>query len=92
MNPEIKRLLKLSSIPDFKLNAKEQALLDAWKNAQEPVAVKKPRKTRSKASKSRSKAPLTPKTINVSSEPENNEIVKVQNVITREDKVVNEES
>lgn len=92
MNPEIKRLLKLSSIPNFKLSPKEQKVLEEWKSQQKPATIRKPRKTRSKASKSPSKAPLTSETINISSEPENAEIVKVRNVITTEDKVINEES
>lgn len=48
MTPEIKKLLMLSSIPGFKLSQKEQRLLDEWKNAQEPLKVKKPRRTRRK--------------------------------------------
>lgn len=50
MTPEIKRLLKLSSIPGFKLSPKEEAKLAEWKNMQEAVIVKKPRK-RSKKNK-----------------------------------------
>lgn len=41
MDREIKRLLKLSSIPNFKLTEHEQAILDEWKRRQEPVEVKK---------------------------------------------------
>lgn len=48
MDAEIKRLLKLSSIKGFKLSRKEEERLKAWKDAQEPVIVKKPRKTRKK--------------------------------------------
>jgi len=44
MTPEIKRLLKLSSIPGFKLSPKEEAKLAEWKNMQEAVIVKKPRR------------------------------------------------
>lgn len=48
MDKEILKLLKLSSIPGFKLSQKEQEKLDAWKNAQETTVVKKPRRTRRK--------------------------------------------
>lgn len=44
MNSEIKRLLKLSSIPGFKLLPREEKVLDEWKRQQEPVVAKKPRK------------------------------------------------
>ena len=86
MNNEIKRLLKLSSIPGFKLSVKEQATLDAWKASQ--VKITPRRKTRSKASKTPSKAPLEPETIVVPPEA----IVKVQNVIRSEDLTLNLES
>ena len=42
MNSEIKRLLKLSNIPGFRLMPQEQRMLDEWKNAQEPLQIKKP--------------------------------------------------
>ena len=48
MDREIKRLLKLSSIPHFKLTEHEQAVLDEWKRRQEPVEVKKRTYTRKK--------------------------------------------
>lgn len=48
MDREIKRLLKLSSIPNFKLTGHEQAILDEWKRRQEPVEVKKRTYTRKK--------------------------------------------
>ena len=35
MDREIKRLLKLSSIPNFKLTEHEQAILDEWKSTNE---------------------------------------------------------
>lgn len=41
MDYEIKRLLKLSSIPGFKLLAKEQEKLDNWKAQQVPVKPKR---------------------------------------------------
>lgn len=44
MNSEIKRLLKLSNIPSFKLTEAEEAKLNEWKNAQEPVEIKPKRK------------------------------------------------
>ena len=74
MNSEIKRLLKLSSIPGFKLSAKEQATLDAWKASQ--VKITPRRKTRSKASKTASKASVKKKTTKVSSGKEKNETKK----------------
>lgn len=40
MDREIKRLLKLSRIPNFKLSEEESRLLAQWKNEQEPVKVK----------------------------------------------------
>lgn len=91
MNPEIKRLLKLSSIPGFKLNAREQLILDAWKNMQEAVVVKPPKKTRSKGSKTRSKASQGSETIDIPSQARSAS-VRVQNVITSEDLTLNSES
>ena len=88
MNQEIKRLLKLSSIPGFRLSPREQATLDAWKSAQEAIVIKPPKKMRSKASKTRSKASLDSKTVEVSSEPK---IEKIQNIVTDEEKTLNEE-
>lgn len=44
MDLEIKRLLKLSNIPGFKLTKKEQATLEAWKKEQKPVKPKKAKK------------------------------------------------
>ena len=51
MNREIKRLLKLSRIPNFVLSKEEQAYLDEWKAAQEPVKVKAPKKTSTRKKK-----------------------------------------
>lgn len=44
MDREIKRLLKLDRIPGFKLAEDEKAKLEAWKKAQKPVEVKKPKR------------------------------------------------
>lgn len=87
MNSGIKRLLKLSSIPNFKLSPKEQALLDAWKASQEPLVIKPTKKSRSKASKTRSKGLLDSEAVNISSPRK-----KVKNVITNEEKTLNKES
>lgn len=87
MNSEIKRLLKLSSIPNFKLSPKEQALLEVWKASQEPLVIKPAKKMRSKPSKTRSKGVLDSEMVNVSSSRK-----KVKNVITNEQKTLNEES
>lgn len=46
MDSEIKRLLKLSSIPGFQLSKKELKTLDEWKKAQKSVKPKRTRKTR----------------------------------------------
>lgn len=40
MDKEIKRLLKLSNIPNFKLSDQEYVKLEAWKQAQKPVEIK----------------------------------------------------
>lgn len=48
MDREIKRLLKLSNIPNFKLTEHEQTILDEWKRRQEPVEIKKRTYTRKK--------------------------------------------
>ena len=40
MDREIKRLLKLDRIPNFKLSEKERILLDEWKAQQKPVEIK----------------------------------------------------
>lgn len=45
MDREIKRLLKLSNIPNFKLSEEENKRLDDWKKAQEPVKVIRPKRT-----------------------------------------------
>jgi len=90
MTPEIKRLLKLSSIPNFKLSAKEQATLEAWKATQKPIKPR--RKMRSEPSKSRSKATSDLETIEVSSEAEKGKIGKIQNVVRTEDLILNSES
>ena len=44
MDREIKRLLKLSNIPNFKLTEEEEQKLNEWKNAQKPVEIKPKRK------------------------------------------------
>lgn len=44
MDKEIKRLLKLSNIPNFKLSDQEYVRLEAWKQAQKPVEIK-PKRT-----------------------------------------------
>ena len=90
MNPRIKKLLKLSSIPGFRLSEAEQAELDAWKDLQQGITPK--RKTRSKASKTASNASKEPEVVNIPSEPEKGEIEKVQNVIKPEDLTLNSES
>lgn len=51
MNSEIKRLLRLSSIPGFKLLPKEEKTLEEWKRQQvpvEPIVPKKRTYTRKK--------------------------------------------
>ena len=48
MDREIEKLLKLSNIPGFVLMENEQKKLDAWKEAQRTIKVKKPRKVRKK--------------------------------------------
>lgn len=40
MDKEIKRLLKLKTIPGFKISPEEERLLDEWKKAQKPVEIK----------------------------------------------------
>lgn len=49
MDTEIKRLLKLSNIPGFKLSNKEQQILEDWKKAQKDV--KPPKKVKKVAPK-----------------------------------------
>ena len=44
MDKEIKRLLKLKRIPNFKLSTEEEQRIEAWKNAQRPVEIIKPKK------------------------------------------------
>lgn len=44
MNSEIKRLLRLSNIPGFKLLPKEEKTLEEWKRQQVPVEPKAPKK------------------------------------------------
>lgn len=44
MDNEIKRLLKLKQIPNFRLNEKEEATLAEWKANQRPAIIK-PKKT-----------------------------------------------
>lgn len=60
MDREIKRLLKLSNIPGFKITREEQAKLDEWKKAQEPVVVK-PKKKRTRRKKTTNEVKLTDK-------------------------------
>lgn len=44
MDREIERLLKLSSIPGFKLLPKEQKMLDEWKKQQVKIEPVKPKR------------------------------------------------
>lgn len=83
MNSRIKTLLKLSSIPNFKLSETEKRELEEWKAQQVPIKPK--RKMRSKPSKTASKPSEEPKRIKDTSRLE-----KVQNVITPEDLTLNE--
>ena len=79
MNPNIKRLLKLSSIPGFRLSQAEAEELEAWKAAQEGIVVKKT---------TRRKKAVKKEEPEVVEEPA--EIEKVQNVITPEELTLNE--
>lgn len=45
MDKEIKRLLKLKQIPNFKLSPEEEFRLEAWKKDQKSVEIKAPKKT-----------------------------------------------
>ena len=49
MNQEIKRLLKLSNIPNFQLSAEEIKTLKTWENEQEKLVI--PKKDEVKAPK-----------------------------------------
>lgn len=40
MDKEIKRLLRLKSIPGFKISPREEQLLEDWKNAQKILEIK----------------------------------------------------
>ena len=51
MDREIKRLLKLSRIPNFIMTEKETTLLNEWKRRQEPVEVKAPKRSYKKKTK-----------------------------------------
>lgn len=44
MNDEIKRILRLSTIPGFKLLDWEEKMLEDWKAKQEEIKVEKPTK------------------------------------------------
>lgn len=44
MDREIKRLLKLKRIPNFKLSDKEEFMLEEWMESQKPVEAPKKRK------------------------------------------------
>ena len=44
MDKEIKRLLKLNRIPNFKLSEKELFTLNEWKRQQKPVEIVKPKR------------------------------------------------
>lgn len=44
MDREIKRLLKLSRIPNFKMLKSEEETLKKWKEAQEPVKITAPKR------------------------------------------------
>lgn len=86
MNSEIKRLLKLSNIPNFVLSEAEKKKLDDWKASQKPVSAPKKRRTRKKAPQSNTEAPEReeePKTIEQPS--------KVQNIVKTDEKALNEE-
>lgn len=81
MDKDIKRLLTLSRIPNFKLLPEEEQKLEEWKNAQEPLKIKKPRATRKKKS-------------DLSMEIEPNirlEDLKTTNEVKDNDKTLNEE-
>ena len=78
MNPNIKRLLKLSSIPGFRLSQAEAEELEAWKAAQEGIVVKKATRRKKAVKKEEPEV----------EEPA--EIEKVQNVITPEELTLNE--
>lgn len=45
MDKEIKRLLKLSRIPNFRLSDEETRVLNEWKKSQEPVEIKTPKRS-----------------------------------------------
>ena len=90
MNDEIKRILKLSNIPGFKISAKEKEKLDAWKAAQEPV--KAPKKKRTYKKKKQDAPETVSEPVEQPSEVEvNNEPIKVQNIVTMDEKALNEE-
>lgn len=78
---DIKTLLMLSSIPGFKMTKEEEEYLDKWKSEQ---VVVKPKKPRSKASKTHSNASLDTETVKVSTRK------RIKNIIEKEDRVLNE--
>lgn len=77
MDKEIKRLLTLARIPNFKLLPEEEQKLSEWKNAQEPIKVKKPRKKKIEIEENAPNIRL--------------EDLKVTNEVKDEDKTLNEE-
>ena len=98
MNSEIKRILKLASIPGFKISEKEQKMLDEWKSQQVPVEPPKKKRTYKKKAKSQARkekidAPVdAPEALETIEEPKvYNEPIKVQNVVEKADKSENEE-
>lgn len=60
MDKEIKRLLKLARIPNFRLSEKEQTLLDEWKSQQKPAIIK-PKKNYSRKKKTTNEVKLSEK-------------------------------
>lgn len=63
MNREIKTLLKLARIPGFVLTEKEQAILNAWKESQEPVEIKAPKKQNTRKKKTTNEVKVESKEI-----------------------------
>lgn len=90
MDSEIKRILKLVNIPGFKISAKEQKLLDEWKAKQEPV--KAPKKKRTYKKKKEVVVESDSEALEQTSESEGNNLSsKVQNIVTMDEKALNEE-
>lgn len=88
MDRDIKRILKLASIPGFKISEKEQKKLDEWKKAQEPVRAPKKKRTYKK----KEKAVEEDASVGAPEAQEStSNIEKVQNIITSEEKTNNKE-